>query len=93
MIELELDDIFSTELATAAVYNGSTACNVIVEHNADLGMDEFDPEIRVMGTTITAKFSDVGSPARGKAFVIGSTTYKVKRVKDNNRIIVVLVVK
>lgn len=98
-LELEIDELFSDELAEQAVFTpdpsvpGTTiSCLVIVEHDAELRPDNLDIGVVEVGTTIMCLYSDVGEPGHVSTFTVSGTTYRVARTDSNDKVIVKVVV-
>lgn len=68
-------------------------CSVLVYHDVLIQADGYDIGVATMGTTITAKVSDVGMPTLGSTFLINDETYTVKKIENNDRVMVTAVVK
>ena len=84
------------EFAYSAIYTDTelneTECSVFLDHDVILQPDSYEAQVVESGSTITAKYSDVGEPKAGSTFLIGSTTYTVHRITENNRELVTMVV-
>lgn len=91
----DLGSVFfkNDEFAVSATFTGGSAVDVIVDHDTLIQTDGYEVGVATIGTTITALFSDVGTPVRGNTFVIGSTTYTVQRIEENDKKVVKMVVK
>lgn len=80
-----------------AVYTPVTGdpvdCLVLVYHDVLIQADGYDATVATLGTTVTAKVSDVGAPSRGDTFLVGDTTYTVQRPETNDNLMVTVVVK
>lgn len=83
-------------LGEKAVFNDVLSnpvdCRIIVEHDVALRPDGADYEIIEAGITIDALYEEVGSPKIGTTFETGSTKYTVKRIEENDRVFVKMVV-
>jgi len=74
------------EFAAAAVYTPGAGdavdpCPVLVEHDVLLQADGYEAGVATLGTTVTARVSDVGTLNRGDTFLVGDTTYTVQRIE------------
>jgi hypothetical protein len=65
---------------------------VILEHDVLFQPTGYDAQMVEPGVTITALFSDVAEPRSGSTFLIGDNVYRVKRISDNDKTFVILVV-
>ena len=91
------EDIFNA-LGQAATYTPAVgpavSCQVVVEHEVEYGPSGFDASTWERGTTIEAILSDLpAEPDSGATFLVGTTTYTVKRVLENDGRFVKLAVK
>jgi hypothetical protein len=68
-------------------------CSVLVYHDVLVQADGYDIGVATLGTTVTAKVSDVGMPQIGSTFLVDETTYTVKKIENNDRVMVAMVVK
>lgn len=86
------------QLATcSAVYNPiseeeAVPCKVIIEHDTALLPNGADYEIPEYGTTLEALYDDVGVPLIGSTFETSTAKYTVKRIEENDRVFVKMVV-
>lgn len=81
----------------AATYTPVTGdpvdCSVLVYHDVLVQADGYDIGVATLGTTITAKVSDISTPQLGATFLVADTTYTVKRVENNDNVMFTVVVK
>lgn len=68
-------------------------CLVLVYHDVLIQADGYDATVATLGTTVTAKVSDVGTISRGDTFLVGETTYTALRQETNDNVMVTVVVK
>lgn len=84
------------QVGAPAVYTpvsgDSVPCRVNLRHDVMLQPSSYDARVVETGSTITALFSDVGEPRENSTFEIDGVTWTVKRVTDNNRILVTVAV-
>lgn len=99
MLELEISELFSEELAGSAVFTPDPAvpattvsCLVVLEHDSELRPDGLDIGVVEVGTTIMCLYTDVGEPAHGSTFTVAGTTYRVARTDSNDMVFVKVVV-
>jgi len=64
------------------------SCRVILKHDSLLQPSGLDTDVCQVGTTIEAKYSDVGEPEKGHTFLIEGDLYTVQRIESNDRIMV-----
>jgi hypothetical protein len=81
----------------AATYTPVTGdpvdCTALVYHDVLIQADGYDIGVATLGTTVTAKVSDVGMPALGSTFAVNGETYTVKKIESNDRVMVTAVVR
>jgi len=93
-----MQKIFSDRnLAVDALYHPaggpSVSCRVIFEEDILLQPPEMMAQIDERGTTIEARLVDLGKePDRDETFVIGSDTYTVQRIDENDGLVVRMIV-
>jgi hypothetical protein len=68
-------------------------CLVLVYHDVLVQADGYEVGVATLGTTVTAKVSDVGTINRRDTFLVGETTYTVQRIETNDNVMVTAVVK
>jgi hypothetical protein len=88
LMAADLADVFFTDFADTAIYTPSgggagTVCRVMVDHDVLIQADGYDTGVATLGTVICAMVADVGRPAKGATFTLGTGlvyTYTVQRV-------------
>jgi len=93
-----LTDIFGSVLGEDATYTpavgAAVACRVVVNRNVLLQPDGMTVQVYDKGTTIEAMLSVIGSePNRGDTFTVGTETYTVQSIEQNDGYTVTAVVK
>ncbi len=93
-----MSDIFATPAGCDASYHpadGSAAipCRVILNRSVLMQPSGLDAQAWERGNTIEAILSDIGGePARGATFTIGTETFTVKTIDQNDGITVTMIV-
>jgi len=59
-------------------------CNILINEDSELRPDSIDSGLIEVGTTIRARFSDVGEPDHGSTFQVNDTIYRVARTESND---------
>lgn len=86
-----MDATLLNEFGVAAVYNGVTACTVVIDRNVERVLGS--GELLVEHTELTINKSETGAINKGDQFEVGAETFKVSRIiTDDNSIIVVSVI-
>jgi len=92
-----LRDIFNSPIGDDAVYTPSggmsIACRVIITRDVLLQPASMDTQVFDHGTTIEAILEDIGAePNRGDTFVIGTETFTVQSIEQNDGLTVKVIV-
>jgi hypothetical protein len=92
-----LRDIFGSAVADDTVYTplggAGIACRVLIERNVLLQPSGMDAQVVEQGTTIEAILADVGAePNRGDTFAIGTETFTVQSIAENDGMTVKIIV-
>jgi hypothetical protein len=83
---------FGTSLTYYDLQLVATSCNVIIKRDVMIQPSSYDAQVVEAGTTITALYADIGEPDAGSQFKTADKIYTVKRITDNDRIFVTMVV-
>ena len=88
-----LTDIFAVSATHTSLSAVETSCEVNIEHDVVIQPDDFTTNVAEIGTTIEYLYSDLGEVEIGSTFLIDSTTYTVKRIDQNDKVFVKVVVR
>jgi len=67
-------------------------CKIEIEHDVIIQPSGYDAQVIETGSTVTALYSDVVEPKTGSYFQVADTVYTVKRITDNDKVFVTMVV-
>jgi len=84
-----LRDIFNSSIGDDAVYTPSggvsIVCRVIIERDVLLQPNSMTAQVFEHGTTIEVILADIGmEPNRGDIFVVGTETFTVQSIEQND---------
>lgn len=90
-------DIFNSAVGADATFTlaGGTAvsCRVILERNVLMQPSSMDVQVWERGTTIEAQLAEIiNEPDRGDTFAVGSETFTVQSIEENDGITVKAIV-
>lgn len=90
-------DIFNSAIGEDATFTsaGGTAidCRVIVERNVLMQPSSMDAQVYDRGTTIEAQLAEIiNEPDRGDTFAVGTETFTVQSIEENDGITVKAIV-
>lgn len=90
-------DIFNSAVGVDATFtpSGGAAipCRVILERNVLMQPSSMDVQVWERGTTIEAQLAEIiNEPNRGDAFTIGTETFTVQSIEENDGITVKAIV-
>ena len=92
-----LTDIFGSVLGEDAIYTpaggAAVACRVVVNRNVLMQPDGMTAMVYEKGTTVEAMLSEIGGePNRGDTFTVGTETFTVQSIEQNDGYTVTAVV-
>lgn len=90
-------DIFNSVIGVDATFTlaGSTAipCRVILERSVLMQPTSMDAQVYERGTTIEAQLAEItNEPNRGDTFTVGTETFTVQSIEENDGITVKVIV-
>lgn len=90
--QLAIDCVYYPLADDFSITDRPVSCKIEIEYDVILQPSEYDAQVVETGTTITALYSDVVEPKTGSEFKTTDTVFTVKRITDNDKVFVTMVV-